>query len=352
MPFYDNGDQQVRLRFSRYTKEVLQHDMFLFGESRENTLINTIIRNFYETADASIHMRLEKYRNTLEENMPRGITKASANAILNTLTEIEEKRLVDLASSYEAPDKTCKSKPYRLQNDIYEELTDQGSSFQENLYYKDSRSAYLRTLIEEYAHLPYIKRERIYFKEFFDIIENAIAQNKQLLITVSSGKSYHTLPYKILCDPLSTTNYLAGYSYPVTEEKENKYTVSYKISAIRKIRLEKSKSGYLHPDDIAALITAISEKGVQFLVSEDVEIRVRFTEDGMHSFQHWIHLRPEPLSIEKQKDSYIAVFHCSLVQASAYFFKFGTNAEILSPASLRDQFRDQYQDALSRYLGT
>lgn len=352
MPFFDNGDQQVRLRFSRYTREVIQHDMFLFGESRENTFINMVIRNFYETANSSISMRLQQYQDSLEENLPDGTPSSSVKAFLKPLLQIEEKRLLDLAASYELPDKNSKSKPYRLQNDLYEAFTDPGSDFHEDHYYHDSRSSYLKTLLEEYAHLPYISRERIYFKQIFEMIEYAIAHKKQLLITVSNGQSYHTLPYKILSDPLSTAHYLTGFSYPLTGEKENKYTVSYKIATIQKIRIEKSKSGYLHPDDTSVLLSAISEKGVQFLVSEDVEIHVRFSEAGMHAFEHWLHLRPEPRSITKEKDSYVAVFHCSLVQASAYFFKFGAKAEILAPSVLREQFLSQYQDAVTCYSGT
>lgn len=351
MAFFDNGDQQVRLRFSRYTAEVLQHDMILFGESRENTFLNTVIRNFYEMADSSIHMRLESYRSTLEENLPEGVAASSARAFLKPLMEMEKRRLTALAASYDAPDKTSKSKPYRLQNDLYRAMTDPASDFQENKYYQDSRSAYLRALLEEYAHLPFIRREQIYYKPMFDLIEDAIARKKQLLITVSNGHSYHTIPYRILSDPLSTVHYLAGYSYPLDGEKSDKYTVSYKISSIEKIRMEKSKSGYLPPEDKAALINAISQKGVQFLVSADEEIRVRLTADGMHAFEHWLHLRPAPLSITKEKDSYLAVFHCSLVQASAYFFKFGAKAEILSPQSLREQFLAQYREAVTHYSG-
>lgn len=350
MPFYTTGDQQVRLRFSRYTEEVIKNDMFLFGETKENTFINKVIINFYQDANASIHFRLEELRQSLAESIPSGISTDSADALLNALTSVEEQRLLSLAASYETPDKNCKSKPYRLQNVIYSELTDEHSDFQENIYYNESLASYIKTLMEEYAHQSYIRREQIYFKEVFDTINEAITSKKQLLITVSNGNSYHTLPYKILSDPLSTTSYLTGYSYGLHADKGQKYTVSYKIAAIRKMKLEKSKSGYLHPDDVSFLLKDIAEKGVQFLVSEYTEIKVRFTEDGMRSFERWLHLRPAPVHTAKEDDCYILTFHCSIVQAKAYFFKFGATAEILSPASLRQEFAEQYKHAFSQYL--
>lgn len=348
MSFYTSGDQQVRLRFSRYTEEIIKNDMFLFGETRENTFINQIIRNYYPGAKASIHMRLEEYQNTLSKSIPSDISAQHSLAFLKELTAIEKERLKSLSDSYEKPSKGCKSKPYRLQNDLYCEFTDDSSDFKENFYY-DSLPHYIKTLIEEYAHEPYILRERIYFKKIFDDIAEAISTKKQLLITVSDGTSFYTLPYKVLSDPLTTTNYLTGYSYRPEEGKDAKYPASYKIAAIRKIRIQKSRSGVLHPEEESVLLKRISEKGVQFLVSGFTEVKVRFTRKGMHSFERWLHLRPAPSLVEKKEEDYILTFRCSLHQARAYFFKFGAEAEILSPQSLREEFAAQYAKASEQY---
>lgn len=349
MPFYATGDQQVRLRFSRYTEEILKNDMFLFGEARENTFINQVIRNYYPDARASIHMRLEEYENTLSKSLPPDLSAKSSRAFLEELAAIEEERLKMLPLSYEKPVKGCKSKPYRLQNDLYCEFTDGSSDFQENMYY-DSLSHYIKTLMEEYAHEPYIRREQIYFKKTFDEIGEAIAAKKQLLITVSSGDSFYTIPYKVLSDPLTTTNYLTGYSYAPENGKDAKYPASYKIAAIRKIRIQKSRSGVLHSVEESVLLQNISERGVQFLVSDYAEVKVRFTGEGMRSFERWLHLRPAPFLTMKRESDYILTFHCSLHQARAYFFKFGAMAEILSPRSLREEFAAQYAEACARYM--
>ena len=86
MAFYATGDQQVRLRFSRYTEEVIKNDMSLFGETKENTFINKIIKNYYLDAKASIHMRLEEYQNTLLENLPPNIPENHSRAFVKAMT--------------------------------------------------------------------------------------------------------------------------------------------------------------------------------------------------------------------------------------------------------------------------
>lgn len=367
MSFYASGDQQVRLRFSRYTEEIIENDMLLFGETKKNTFLNKIIRNFYPDAKASISMRLEEYKNTLSEIIPSGVSKddfrsasktsgnkgardqnREYNALHNAFEAFidhEENRLLALAKSYGETGKGSESKPYRLQNEIYREFTDESSGFREDIYYKSSLSSYIKTLIEEYAHEPYIGREKIYFKENFERIEEAIAAKKQLRITVSNGVSFHTFPYEIQTDPFATAHYLTGYSYGIDQGKDSKYTVSYKIAAIRKIRIEKSRSGYLHPDEVSALLKDIAEKGVQFLASDCEEIQVRLTEQGWNSFRRWLHLRPAPSHIQEEAGFWLLTFHCSIYQARAYFFKFGAEAEVLSPAELRGEFAEGYQKA-------
>jgi len=50
-----------------------------------------------------------------------------------------------------------------------------------------------------------------------------------------------------------------------------------------------------------------------------------------------------------RKNSDIYVFKCTIHQAKAYFFKFGSDAEILSPPSLREQFKQEYEKSAALY---
>jgi hypothetical protein len=71
--------------------------------------------------------------------------------------------------------------------------------------------------------------------------------------------------------------------------------------------------------------------------------------EGWNSFRRWLHLRPAPSHIQEENGTYLITFHCSIFQARAYFFKFGAEAEILSPLSLRREFAKDYQRAGTVY---
>ena len=43
------------------------------------------------------------------------------------------------------------------------------------------------------------------------------------------------------------------------------------------------------------------------------------------------------------------VFYCTQQQAEYYFFKFGKDAEILEPATLRSRFQKLYLEAAGKY---
>ena len=67
---------------------------------------------------------------------------------------------------------------------------------------------YLKALFEEYARLPYAKREQIYFKDWIKDFNTAKNEGRSLKIYQStSQKSFHVIPYKILQDRLLNSVY-------------------------------------------------------------------------------------------------------------------------------------------------
>lgn len=341
MAFYTEGSQQVRIRLSRTAEDIIQNDMAIFNE-RRNTFINTIISNFYPDAQSSIGLRLEEYKDKLIT--VTGSSPASRQ-LISSLKKAREAELRKFTGSFDKPDTGCTQSPIRLQNELYEYLTDERSGSIEDRYYNSSLSGYLRALIEEYARLPFIRREQIYHQKYYSIISEALSLQCQLLLETSSGRLCHVLPYEVMDDPIGSASYLAGYSYQRDEDKSLKIPCSFKISTLKDIRLEKSKSGYLHPLEVRNLKKALAGKGIQFLVSEDITLKVRLTERGLDSFRHQLNLRPTPT----ETDHGIYTFHCSREQALFYFFKFGKEVEILEPEELRSTFINMYREALKVY---
>ena len=90
----------------------------------------------------------------------------------------------------------------------------------------------------------------------------------------------------------------------------------------------------------------MADKGIPFLLNDVVEIGIRLTPEGISKYNSILHLRP-PYT-RKTKDG-LYIFHSTEMQIEFYFLKFGKDAEVLYPQSLRNKFRLEYEKALKKY---
>lgn len=340
-PYYAENNKQ-HLNLSAQAYEVIRSDMFAFREEKLSGFINRIFELYSLVADASVSRALNRLRGDLAQLL-EGIEgdKKTKERIVRALLQKEEDRLIEKSLSYE------KGKSFKFwlnkKNLVY--LTEAESECGEENYYGDHRGKYIKSVLEEYARLPYVQRERVFFSPFIEEIESAVQRQCQLRVVTGAEKIYSVYPYKILCDPLSTANYLAGYSKPYSDTEDTLRPCSYRISALVSIKAEKSKSAFLKADQCKELSRTIAARGVQFMSSGEEEIQVRLTEAGKVKFQRQVHLRPA--LVREQED--IFVFQCTAAQAEFYFFKFGADAEILQPESLREKFKTMYECATLAY---
>lgn len=357
MPFYNNDPDKIpplqhRINLSPIAENVLESDRLSFAQDgkaiKDQVIRNVIISNFYKEADASVERRLIQYGQELSDLFAT-LDPSNRFNVKRELINKREKALIEKANRYNK-DKTT-SRQLNLNRDNYAyfacgEEDDEGEICAEDEHYK-SLSQYLKSLIEEYARLPYVKREEIYFKTRFQIIGQAIEHKRQLKVTVSNGKRYFVYPYKICTDPLATANYLVGYSKPVDQENEKLILASFRISAFKDIKNTK-KTAYLTIEQKNELEHYIKMRGVQFLAWNEDEIRVRLTDSGHQKYSRQLNLRP---SVAKAEEDGTLIFNCTQSQAEFYFFKFGEDAEILSPPELREKFAELYRRAAERYSG-
>lgn len=346
MAFYCNDTHQVRLRISSEAEAIIEDDMRSFKEPKRSTLTNVILENYYEEAKSSICMQLEKYEAAIKETFSESDTKINSYDI-KILLYGREKELKSAAGELQNFKKNNSWNGIRLRNELFDFLTNEKNGSAENKYY-DSLASYLSTIIEEYARLPYIKRERIYYKSIFDDLEKAITEKKQIII--SKAKTFYVLPYKIIANPLSTYSYLVGYSYEENDEKDGMKPCSYRISELANsvYRIVRSRSASLTKERKDYLHYQIAEKGVQFLSSDLLDVVVKFTDKGIENYYRQINLRPAPLEPVTQSN-FPYTFKCSRTQANYYFTQFGMNVEILSPPELRKDFKKKYHDANALY---
>lgn len=336
------ANNKQHLNLSTLAYEVISSDMFAFGEEKRSGFINRIFSHFYPDAEASIARTMNHLNGELSKLLSdvSGDDKTKKR-IVDRLLSQKEDELIKKAESYD------KGKLFKfwLNKSNLEYLTEISSECSEDKYYT-KRGKYIKSVIEEYARLPYVERERVYFRPFIDTIRYSIKEERQLRIVTGSDIIYSVYPYEILCDPLSTANYLVGYCRQYDCPEGEKIPCSFRISALKSIKVEKSKSAFLKESDKKKLSELISIRGVQFMIGNESKIHVRFTENGINKYHRQSHLRPR--LIEKT-DEKTYIFQCTAAQAEFYFFKFGKDVEILSPPDLRQKFKMMYGDAAKIY---
>ncbi len=340
---YYTGNNKQHLNLSLYAWETIQADMFTFKNGSLSGFLNRIFHYYHPLAEASVSLAVQKYSDELNELLASVCgDQKTKEKIANELINQKKKFLIKKNQSYE------KGHPFKfwLNNSNCEYLSGEYSECKEELFYS-TRGQYIKSVIEEYTRLPYVQRELVYFQESITIMKLAINKKMQLRIQTDQNSIYSVYPYKILCDPLSTTNYLVGYSKTYNSSANEKQPCSFKISALQSIKIEKSKSAFLKKAEKEKIETILNVQGVQFMVGNTVEeIKVKLSSDGVYKYQRFTHLRPRLVEIQ---DDNIFVFRCTPAQAEFYFFKFGEDAQVISPLTLRNKFKSMYQKSVKIY---
>ncbi|MBE5731836.1 MAG: WYL domain-containing protein [Clostridiales bacterium] len=320
---------------------------YSYEEESRSGFFNTIINNFWEIANATISLRVENKRVSLEKIFSDKnfgeYTEADKKVFIDKYLDVYKKKLVETAISYPKGS----GEKFRINLDNIRILCDDIDDETANAYGRTKRGLYLKALIEEYCEKPVFEREQIFFKQVMDEILLAISEVKQLKITTKESKSFYVTPYKILQDDTKNFNYLVGLSEEIGGKKEIK-VASFRISRIARIKKMSSKSGFLSKKQKDEIDAEIITKKPQFMVGDIKTIKVRFNKDGLWSFKRHVYLRPHVYK-EIDKENNVYEFECTPFQAKAYFFKFASGVEILEPQDLREEFINNYKQALSVY---
>lgn len=354
VPIGESGLKQ-HINLSEHAWLIIKEDMkdFYYDESKAklSNFLNIIFINYYQQADASISIKFEqKYRELQDLFSSIYLNK---DDFISILINKYEKELTNKSLSYPQG----KAEKFRINKESLSIL----KRSNEGIYYKDATiGLYLKAIFEEYTTLPSYIREKIFFKEFHDKINLAIASKNKIKITLlptisykgtkNLSKTFIVSPYKILQDKTKSYNYLIGYS----EERKpdgnylEKRMSSFRISRIENMTILSSYNNFFSKDEISNIEKELLKKGVQYLAGEipDEGIIIKFSKKGLESFKRQIYMRPQ--NYEKI-DEFTYKFHCTEAQIINYFFKFGKDAQIIQPISLRNLFIKKYQDALDIY---
>ena len=387
---FENKDPKIQCPISREAHSILVNDNLAFvlddyrddedpvkpgrsGDGPSTSFLNRILYNFYPEAHASIGRRLNEYEEELKRTIDKlPLDQKDKNLIIRKFIKKREQQLRNHVKKLKPANKLEKLKP-RLQFNlniserkggfykyiIGRKLEDDNLICEENKYY-DGQNQYITALLEEYANLPFIERERIFFKGRFKRINEAIGKHclKITFYTGNGNKKVHIVqPYAIKTDPKQTTSYIVGYSYEENEENNEQSELRpccFNIVNIAHCASCTDQKYSLTDKQIADLVDIIDKYGVQFIAGDKLTIQARFTKEGFRKYKRIPILRPLPKlnkneKFEDKTPEDIIQFECSEYQAKNYFLRLGEDVIILSPQNLREYFSKIYHTAANLY---
>lgn len=339
-----NEEQKIRITLSDRARLTMTEDMEVFGTPKAATFVNTVFNNYKSEAKSSISLYLQQR----EIELDRLFTGAKLDTIskkiaIDQILSVEKKEIIDKISDYSST--KGKSKLYHINDNNVEYLLE---DCDEEQYYSRP-GLYIRSIIEEYCSLPFIKRERIFRKNIYETIERACSEKRILKIKANYyGKEqlFYVYPYKIVPDPFHTQSYLVCYSRKAEDEEKDKIVASFSMARISSPTML-TKTFHLNKQEVSNIETQMANYSPAYLIGKPEQIKVKLTKKGKQSYQSRLYSRPEKIESLSSDDVY--VFDCTQQQIFNYFFSFGANAEIISPEYLRTRFRNAHEKALKQY---
>lgn len=338
----------IRINLSENAYMVMHDDMLQFNIKNRSTFVNTIFHNFMNDSKASIDCQLDNKERELYEIINSNNLGENNKLLIQALLANEESKLVNTISKLKS--KKYKSQIYYLNEDNYKAFKER-SDFRYSCY--KTLSQYLKCILEDYASLSYLEREKNFFHEQYLIAEQAIINEILLEVTTQNNHTFRIYPYSLDTDALSTRLYLTGMSKPkhISNTTKEKYPASFRIPRLKKIKLVQTRkngelvgrNGKLTKNEKLEIKSAISTRKIQFLVGNEEKICIRLTTQGIEMYKSLLYMRPQ--FDPKESTDHEFVFYCTEYQAEFYFFKFGKEVEILSPNSLREKFKKAYKEA-------
>lgn len=342
--FWFNEEHRIRMMFSERAWNTIHEDMQVFEVQTMSGFVNTVFHNYREMSKASIAIYLRKKREELREKLcNENIDEEVADRVIERLIIIERDELLKQMVNY----KKAKSvtRVYTINKDNVEYIEE----CEEADYYQDSVSDYIKCVIEEYCSLPFLERERIYHKEIYDVIEEACEIRRSLKVKTMVGDKrvvFNVLPYKIVTDSMNSQAYLVCWTREEGADNTERTIASF---AMRRMSQKPSRSTKFHVtvEQIKEIEDKISNHAVPYLLGEEKEVKVRFSQSGKRLLMNKLYMRPTIITEVPEEDAYI--FRCTDYQAMSYFMAFGENAEIISPGEIRDKMLKRLKKAVQMY---
>lgn len=337
-------ESRQHLNLSELAYDVIENDKYMFFEkpSRQH-ILNVILQNYMDDANASISTALERYRESLAAQLISIPDGAAKDSVISVLVDSHRKNLLETTANYP------NGRSFKIQLDK--------ANFAAMAEWKDEEGYYntpgrfIKAVIEEYARKPQYEREEILLRDRIEELQSCIDTHQLVVLTLNgTDQSRHEVrPYSLCSDQGHNYHYLVGMTR-IVGTASPEHIASYRVSRINSLKRSHARSGKITAAQVQEIEKKLHTDGVQFLLQNSESIIVRLTEQGKKMYESQAHLRPMFTDRKKNPDgSWLYSFDCTQIQAEFYFFKFGADAMIEQPIQLKERFLQKYRDAVNIY---
>ena len=326
--------EKYKIYISEDTKTRLINDAELFEFTRADGTVN--LNGFLKELIVNYFEQYRKDNDELLQNM------------LNDLTSVKSLKSKDaselagrIISTY------INNKDSGTGKSAVITLTVSGESYniiriiENNLLSDNSLSGYIKDMFLSYLSIPRNKREEIIFRPTYEAVNKAIRENRILTFTSTNSKNQGTVrvePYLIATSKEEQFSYLLCHSSQYYKDH------SFRISRLRNVFV--TSDTFIRDDKTAERLTAMGMKHPHS-ASSDIHAIVRMTERGKQMYKMIVKNRPSVTSVDGDK----YIFDWPEMQLEDYFRRFGKEAVVIKPRSLKQRLGKYYESALEAYKG-
>lgn len=344
--FFISEAQRQHLNLAPKSMAIIETDMIRFNndytKSNRSGFMNTVIQNFYNQFPLSENIVLKEVHTIKKAIQSDDFSHKLTESIIERFTEEMMKNSI---TNYITNVKYGEMFKLKLNSESVKLL----STINEVKYFekyapRSGLGFYLKSLLESYANLPKEKREEIYFAKNFERIYLAIKNEE--IITLTLNDNLKIRPMRIVLGKNKHHHEVRYYSH-IDDQRRSFTPGSISIKDLFEagpiFKQGESSSWWNELKNFNIPDEAIFDSR-----REKISIVVRFSENGLERF-----LREEDnieiIGIPDAKDKFTYTFEATEPEAFYQLFKFGPQAEILSPSFIQNNFKLLYQAAFNKY---
>ncbi len=324
--------EKYKIYLSDDTKARLINDAELFEFTKKDETVNlnaflkTLIVNYFDRYRHDSADLLSRIQQDLVSTA--SISGKAAAALAERIANTYIKQDHGMNGKNSALTLTVSGPSYEILNII-----------EHNMLNDTSLSQYLKDMFNSYLSIPRNEREAIIFKDNFEDIEKAINNHRILTFTTTTSEEnlfFDVEPYIIAPSKEEQCNYL------LCKDRKTRRPRTFRISRLRSLFV-KPETFQIDSD----IEKELKEKAMRspHSVSKTIHAVIRLNDIGKNKFKVITKNRPIVSMIEGN----LYHFDWPELQLEDYFIRFGKDATVVKPTSLKERIRKFYYYGLREY---